>query len=60
MAQLTVMVWGKPHTITVYRKSKSIWIAVGNYMGDHLEAQGRSEPTAAKRWREAARYKSNP
>jgi hypothetical protein len=60
MTQLTVEVWGEPQMISVYQKSKSVWIAIGNYMGDHLEAQGRSEPTAVKRWREAARYKGNP
>jgi len=30
----TVSVWGKPHKVTVYPKSKSVWIATGNYMGN--------------------------
>jgi hypothetical protein len=59
MAQVIVEVWGKSHSISVYQKSKSVWIAVGDYMGERLEAQGRSESTAANRWREAARYKGN-
>jgi hypothetical protein len=60
MAQVTVEVWKKAYTITVHQKSKSVWIAVGDYMGERLEAQGRSESAAANRWREAARYKGNP
>jgi hypothetical protein len=60
MANHIVQVWGKPYTITIVQQSKSVWIAVGDYMGDRLEAQGRSESTAAKRWAEAARYKGNP
>ena len=59
MAQFTVEVWGRSHTITVYQTSASVWIAVGDYIGEVLEAQGRSESTAAKRWREAARYRGN-
>jgi hypothetical protein len=27
-----VSVWGKPYEISLYRKSKSVWIAVGDYM----------------------------
>jgi hypothetical protein len=28
-----VLVGDKPHAISVYRKSKSVWIAAGDYMG---------------------------
>jgi len=55
----TVNVWDKPHKITVYRKSKSVWIAVGEYMGERFEVKGRTESQAASAWREAARYKGN-
>ena len=55
----TVKVWDKPHAITVYRKSKSVWIAVGEYMGERLEVKGRTESQAMNNWREAARYKGN-
>lgn len=54
-----VNVWDKPHEISVYQKSKSVWIAVGEYMGDRLEVKGRTESQAANNWREAARYKGN-
>ena len=41
-----VSVWGKEHKITVYQKSKSVWEAVGDYMG----VNGRTEGAAVKRW----------
>jgi hypothetical protein len=59
MAQHIVKVWDKPHTVAVDQKSKSVWIAVGDYMGEQITVQDRSESTALKRWREAARYKGN-
>jgi len=57
--KLIVNVWNKPHEIDVYQKSKSVWIAVGEYMGERLEVKGRTESQAANNWREAARYKGN-
>ena len=58
-SQHTVTVWGKPEVVTAYQKSKSVWIAVGDYMGERLEAKGSSASSAAKHWREAAQYKGN-
>jgi hypothetical protein len=57
--QRTVIVWGKPQVVSVDRKSKSVWIAVGDYMGEPIAVQDRSEGAALKRWREAATYKGN-
>jgi hypothetical protein len=37
--EMTVKVWDKPHIITVYQKSKTVWIAVGEYMGRRIEVQ---------------------
>jgi hypothetical protein len=37
---VTVQVWGKPHEISVYQKSKSVWIAVGTYMDEQIEVKG--------------------
>jgi hypothetical protein len=54
-----VMVWSESHTVTVYRKLKSVWVAVGDYMGKRIEVQDRSEGAALKRWKEAARYRGN-
>jgi hypothetical protein len=54
-----VNVWDKPHVVTVYQKSKTVWIAVGEYMGETIEVKDQSEGAALKRWREAATYKGN-
>lgn len=59
MSERVVRIWDKPHTIVVYRKSKTVWIAVGEYMGESFEVKGSSENAAAKGWAEAARYKGN-
>ncbi len=55
----TVKVWGKPHVVNVYQKSKSVWIAVGEYRGEVVEVRGRSESAAVAQWRRAAEYKGN-
>jgi hypothetical protein len=55
----TVDVWGSPHEVSTHQKSKSVWIARGEYMGEQIETKGRTASTAVARWREAARYKGN-
>ena len=55
----TVKVWDKPHDVVAHQKSKSVWIAVGECMGERLEVKGRTESQAVSAWREAARYKGN-
>ena len=56
-----VKVWEgeKPCEITVVQKSKSVWIASGEYMGKQITVQGRSANNAAAIWRDAAHYRSN-
>jgi hypothetical protein len=54
-----VKVWDVSHEITVYQKSKSVWVAVGDYGGAHVEAKSSSASAAAKAWQEAARYRGN-
>ena len=56
-ATITVIVWDRPCEITVYRKSKALCVAVGEYMGERIETRATSERSAAAHWREAARYK---
>ena len=55
----TVMVWGKPVQISIHQKSKTVWIAVGYYMGEHIETKGRSADSATTLWRDTAKYKGN-
>jgi hypothetical protein len=57
MSERTVKVWEKVYVVHVYQRSKSVWEAVGDYEGERIETKDRSEATALKRWREAARYR---
>lgn len=54
-----VSVWGKIHTITVHHTSKTVWVAIGDYMGERIETKGSSLTSAAAAWVDAARYKGN-
>lgn len=54
-----VMVWGQPQSVTIYQKSKSVWEAVGEYMGESIRVTDRSAGSVLKSWQEAARYKGN-
>ena len=49
-----VMVWGEPHIVTVYRKSETVYEAIGNYMCETICVNDQSEGAAIKRWREVA------
>lgn len=53
----TVLVWDKPYMVSVRQKSKTVWLAVGEYRGERFEVKGRTESQAVADWREAARYK---
>lgn len=55
----TVKVWDQPYEISVRQKSKTVWIAVGEYRGERIESKGRTASQAATSWRETARYKGN-
>jgi hypothetical protein len=50
----TATVWGKPYVIVVYRRSKSVWEAVGDYKGEQIRVTDRS---AALLLRNVATYK---
>ena len=54
----TVAVWDKPHQVTVSQKSKNVWVAVGDHMGERLEVKGRTEARAVGSWRDAAEYRA--
>jgi hypothetical protein len=55
----TVHVWAIPHVVTVYQKSETVWVAVADYRGEGIEAEGPSADAAAKYWAGAARLKGN-
>lgn len=59
LEEMTVLVWGKREPVTVFQVSKSVWVASGEYLGNHIEVKGRSRGAAAKLWADAARYRTN-
>jgi hypothetical protein len=54
-----VMVWNEPVEIEVYQKSKTVWIAVGEYNGEYHEVKRTFRGPAAKSRADAAKYHSN-
>jgi hypothetical protein len=56
---IRVRVWDKPCDVTVTQKSKSVWVARGEYLGKDYETQDSTPGAAAKRWREKAEYHNN-
>jgi hypothetical protein len=55
-----VEIGGKPHEVTVYRDSKTVWIATGRYMDETLTVKGHSAGSAIELWKDAATHKGNP
>jgi hypothetical protein len=54
-----VIVWDKHYKISISQKSKTVWIARGDYMGKSIETKSSSANSAAKLWQDAARYSGN-
>lgn len=54
-----VKVWDRDVKISVHQKSKTVWVAVGTYLGHRIESTGRSANSAVVLWVNAARYKGN-
>ena len=50
----TVQVWDRPYEVSVHQKSKTVWIAVGDYHGERIETNGRNEDQAVEAWRRPA------
>ena len=55
----TVRVWDRPCVVSVYRKSQTVWIAVGDYMGRRIEVKNRSERSAVALWKKTATFWGN-
>jgi hypothetical protein len=56
---VTVMVWGRPHKISVDQKYKTVWIASGDYMGESIQVKGSTQGAAVIRWREAGHIRAD-
>jgi hypothetical protein len=48
--------WANTRGISIYQRSKTVWIASGSYRGQHYEVKGRTPGLALALWKEAARY----
>lgn len=57
--EVGVEVWGNKITITVYQRSKSVWIAAGTYLNKQIEVKRSTRGAAVKGWIDAARYRGN-
>jgi hypothetical protein len=57
MADHDIRVGNKIYIVAIRRKSKTVCIATGHYMGQAIEARGRNEDLAASAWRSASRYR---
>ena len=55
----TVLVWNEPQEVSVYQRSKSVWVASGEYMGKPIVEKGSSEAAAVMHWRKTATYRGN-
>jgi hypothetical protein len=51
-----VKIWGTEVQVNVFQTRKTVWIAVGNYMGVWIRTTGSSGTSARARWRQAAQY----
>ena len=57
MADHNIQVGSKTYVVAIRRKSKTVWIATGHFMGQVIEARGRNQDFAASAWRSASRYR---
>jgi hypothetical protein len=53
----TVRVLGKRYIVSVHQESKSVWVAMGDYMGEPVECRASCKRSALASWQEIARYK---
>jgi hypothetical protein len=54
-----VQVWNDRVEIDVHQRSKTVWIASGEYHGKYHEVKRPTPGAAAKGWADAAKYHSN-
>ena len=54
-----VKVWGRDCVVHVELRSKTVWVATGEYLGKTISVRGRTANSAVKRWVAAATYRGN-
>jgi hypothetical protein len=52
--QMQVTVLGQVQTIDIWQRSRTVWVARGEYMGGTIEQIASSSRMAAARWRRRA------
>jgi hypothetical protein len=55
----TILLYDAPCTITISHPAKTVWVAVGDYMGNRIKVKGTSGNVAAKHWIDATRLRGN-
>ena len=56
--KMLVTVWSDRVEIDVEQRSKTVWIASGEYLGKNYEVKRSTRGAAAKGWADAAKYHS--
>jgi hypothetical protein len=59
-AMHTVDLSGSKCVVIVRQKSTRVWVAHGDYMGNPIRTEDRSEEAALMRWQEVATSKGDP
>jgi len=54
VVECILSVWGKQYTVTAHQSSRTVWIARGDYEGQHVEVKGRSAASAIALWQKTA------
>ena len=54
----SVAVRGRLLKISVYQKSKTVWVATGKYMEEDHQSEGPTANVTAKRWQQWATHKT--
>jgi hypothetical protein len=54
-----VKIWDVDCIVSVHQLSKSVWIAVGDYLGNRIEVKSRTANSAITLWCDAAKYRGN-
>jgi hypothetical protein len=44
----TVLLYDTPCTIAIFQRSKTVWVAVGDHIGERIEVKGLSANVAAQ------------
>lgn len=58
MPELSIDIHGQRCTIQVYLMAKTVWLAVGEYIGERVRTRGTTALNAVEAWRKAAELKA--